>query len=221
MPCPGSCTWAFGTSRWRPSPTLPELWAASLGHKGQSQPQPSLVRVDPGSLLHVPSGALGLRPLRKESKRSLLSPVPGSKVQNAVNGLCTCRASGSTLVGSHNHHRCLQREVHSGRGERLRFREVKRLSQGPMARDGKTRARTGQRRPRPTRLPLGVLSHPGRLSPAQFPMSHRMVGVQRPGSGTSRLPRPFSVVSRSSCLVWMACKPTSQLHGGSCGFRGN
>lgn len=54
-------------------------------------------------------------------------------------------------------------------GERLRFREVKKLSQGPIARDGKTRARTGQHRLRPSQFPLRVLSHPGQLPWRDFP----------------------------------------------------
>lgn len=61
----------------------------------------------------------------------------------------------------------------------------------------------------------------GEFLPAQFPMSHGEVGGQRLGSGMGRLPVPFLITSRSSCLVWMACKPPPQSYGGSCGFQRN
>lgn len=44
--------------------------------------------------------------------------------------------------------------------------------------------------------------------------------MQRLGSGMSRLPVPFLLMSRFLRLIRMACKPTPQLYGGSCVSRG-
>lgn len=69
-------------------PPLYQRHGQSAGTWAEPTPTFTRVRVDPGTILHVPSGALGLRLVRKESKRNLLSPMPGSKVQNAVDSFC-------------------------------------------------------------------------------------------------------------------------------------